>query len=164
MIGYLLVLIVAFAFLVEAVWERLQDGFPEKILLPQVKVWGAVVIAVAVCLYFRVDLVAILIAILLDMAKDANVAINLSPGYSVGGAILTGFFISRGADGTHKALQMLFNIFDWFKNDRKPIESIDGMIDEDLMADQVILKGIDEGEDDTFIEEEDEIFTEDGDD
>jgi len=121
------VIIFAFALLVEALWERIQDGIPERFRLPWVKVWGAVAISVAICLYFRVDLVAIILVLLAGLASDVGLEAGAAAGYTIGGAIITGFLISRGSEGVHKLIQMLFNIIDWAKANRRPMTTTDGI-------------------------------------
>lgn len=108
-------LVLVLSFLVESVWERLQDGIPSKWLPPWLKVWGAVVIAVGLCIFYRVDLVAAVLTLAGAMAVEAGVIITIMVSFSYVGAVITGVFISRGADATHKALVSLFAWLDFKK-------------------------------------------------
>ena len=112
---FVFLVILIFAFLVEALWERLQDGVPAKYLPPWLKVWGAVAIAVALCIFYRVDLVAAVLALVAEMAAELGVHLGMLLGYTIVGAIITGIVISRGADGTHKLIVSLFAYLDFKK-------------------------------------------------
>ena len=122
MSAFLPVLVVLFfAVLVEAVWERLQDGIPAKYLPPWLKVWGAVFISILVCVFYRIDLVAIILGLLVVQAAEAGIQIDILVGFTVVGAILTGFLISRGGDGVHKLLTTFFTWLGWVKTDKAPL-------------------------------------------
>lgn len=122
MSAFLPVLVVLFfAVLVEAVWERLQDGIPAKYLPIWLKVWGAVVISVLVCVFYRIDLVAIILGLLVVQAAELGIEIAIVIGFTYVGALLTGFLISRGGDGFHKLLVTIFTWLGWIKSEKAPI-------------------------------------------
>lgn len=95
------------ATIIEAAWERLQDLIPEKWMYPKIKEWGAVLIAVGLCIYYKIDFVAALLKYLVSAAAEAGVTLTVVISVTIVGMILTGILISRGAGSFHKVLETI---------------------------------------------------------
>ena len=102
-----MVTVFVLALVVEAVWERIQDALPRDRIPDWVKVWVSVIFAAALCLYYRVDLVAASLSMLEEHLQDT---LPVDATFSVVGAVLTGFLISRGSNFLHDFIRLIQNL------------------------------------------------------
>ncbi len=82
----MLINILILAAIVERIWEHLQQLAGKRNLTPQVKLLGSAALSVAAAVALRLDLLY---------------ALQVTPGVSLPGAILTGFAIGLGSNVIH---------------------------------------------------------------
>lgn len=88
----MLINIILLSAIIERIWEHLQQVIGKNLLTLQVKLLGSAILSIAAALSLELDLLY---------------ALEIMPGSTTAGAILTGFAISLGSNVIHDLVDMI---------------------------------------------------------